>query len=68
MLEPMKSNFYRLLKEGETMLQGDELQNVNTGKWEPIPEPWGNKCKVVYDNTTTFGRFKMKVRRKIEVA
>ena len=51
-----------LLKEGDLMQEGDEWESPVTGLWDNIPTSWVG-LKVSYDETTTFGRQKVKVRR-----
>lgn len=54
-----------ILEEGSEMDSSrDEYQSPISGLWSRIPQQW-NGCKVVYDDTTTFGRFKIRVRRRI---
>jgi hypothetical protein len=52
-----------LLKEGDTMQEGDEWESPVTELWDNIPTNWIG-LKVSYDESTTFGRQKVRVRRK----
>ena len=51
-----------ILNEGDVMRDGDEWESPHTGQWLLIPPGWFG-CKVAYDNSTTFGRFHIRVRR-----
>ena len=55
---------YGLVEDGDIFKKGDEMFLDSSHEWVPIPEEW-HGMKIIRDETTTFGRFKMLVRRLI---
>lgn len=54
---------YRMLKKGERLKKGDEWQIDCDEEWKKIPKQWVD-LPIEYPTNTTFGRFKIKVRRE----
>lgn len=55
---------YGLVEDGDSFQKGDEIYNEMNREWQPVPDQWFG-MKVIRDESTTFGRFKMLVRRKL---
>jgi hypothetical protein len=63
--EILESQNKIVLNEGEILQENDEWESPITGIWQKIPANWVGQ-KVIHDQSTTFGRHHIKVRRYLQ--
>jgi hypothetical protein len=53
-----------LVEDGDVFEVGDEMWSDMKYEWQPVPTQWVG-LNVVHDESTTFGRFHILVRRRL---